>query len=139
MDHAAYFFVAEAENTLSDADYKPTMQAVAAWKHKWDNSRRPPYLHFRRFHSGIQIYDGRDNPHHPSTYFYPKPVSDVYLFCSDRPRTAASIVNMLGKTPEVGLDERSVHGTLERFVERGLMVTEDGRYLSLALPHYYRL
>ncbi len=139
MDHAAYFFVAEVENTLSDTDYKPTMQAVAAWKHKWDNSRRPPHLHFRRFHSGIHIYDGRDNPHHPPTYFYPKPVSDVYLLCSDRPRTAASIVNMLGKTPEVGLDERSVQGTLERFVESGLMVTEDGSFLSLALPHYYRL
>lgn len=46
---------------------------------------------------------------------------------------------MLGKTPEVSLDERSVQGALERFVERGLMVTEDGSFLSLALPHYYRL
>ncbi len=139
LDDAAYFFMAESERTLSDIDFKPTIQAVTAWKHKWDNRQKPPYLHFLKFHSGIRIYDGRDDPRHPSIHFFKKPISDIYLYCSDRPRTLSYVVKMLEEAHEATLDEGRAQRTLERFVESGLMITEDGSYLSLAIPQYYCL
>lgn len=139
LDKAAYFFVAESDRTLSDSDYEPTMREVAAWRDKWESQQRRPYLYYLKYHPGIQIYDGRENPYRPHVYFYAKPVSDIYLCCSEGPRSVESIVEMLGKTSGSGLGEESVQRALESFVESGLMIAEDGSYLSLALPKYNRL
>jgi ribosomal peptide maturation radical SAM protein 1 len=138
LDHAAYFFIADSDKTLSDTAYQSTRQAVAAWKDKWEDRQRRPYLYFLKYHPGIQIYDGRENPSRPEVYFYAKPLSDIYMLCSDGPCAVSSIVDRLSETSGSTIGDEGVQHALERFVESGLMITEDGSYLSLALPKYYR-
>src|SRR5207247_8435024 len=107
--------------------------AVAAWQTRW-RADRPPTLAYRRTLDSLLIDDDRA-PERPASYVVRGPLAWLYEFCSDTMRTVAHAVEHLQPNgPPLAEDE--VRAALEEFCRASLMVTEDGRYLSLALPAY---
>ena len=58
----------------------------------------------------------------------------VYEACGDTYRTAGAIADELNRTHGAGCDADTIASVVARFCDEDLMIDEDGRYLSLALP-----
>lgn len=128
LNRAAYFFDYELEGTLTEEHFGATHAAVSRWQSAWGTAPRPT-LTYRSAGSYLQIEDLRD-PSAPGTYVFEGRLAEVYLACSDQPRTPAALraeLNFPGPIEE--LDE-----ALEGFCVRGLMMRDGDRVLSLALP-----
>ncbi len=134
LHDAAYFFQSDPTQTLTDDVYAPTQRAVERWQEMWRQPKRP-YLLVTKTHPGIRVIDGRSNQQDPTTRFYKEPLSHVYLYCSDRPRGMRSILEFASEKRLESSDiEGDVQDVLQTWVRDGVMIEEDGRYLSLALP-----
>jgi hypothetical protein len=109
----------------------PTVDLVRCWKDIW-NSESPPTLSYRRIKDAVLIDDDRGSDMR-GTHIFHGPMATIYEFCSPTMRTVPSVAQMLHERgEEYGEDE--LRWALGEFCNRGLMVSEDGRYLSLALP-----
>jgi ribosomal peptide maturation radical SAM protein 1 len=123
LPRISYFFDQEMTNIAGEPSYMATFAAVDNWRAKW-NQPNKPYLTYRKAWSTIFIIDGRQRD--ARTFRYHDQEAALYEYCSDA-RTPRDIASNFG--PAAWVEE-----TLQRFVEKDLMLFLDGRYLSLALP-----
>ncbi len=135
LARTSYFFHGNAPDTVSDEYMDATRVEVDKWRTKW-SADQPPYLTFVKTHGGIHISDGRDNPSSPLVISYRSPADLIYQYCSDQPRALEGVSQFLQETHEIVTDRPDLESILDRFVARGFMLSEDGLYLSLALPAY---
>jgi hypothetical protein len=128
IERVAYFFEYAPEEALPDSAYAPLRKAVAEWTEAWQ-SKPPPILSYRSSPGFLQIYDHR-HPGREGTYTFHDTLADIYLVCSDRPRTAAAVHS------ELRLDRpvKAVEDAFAQFQERGLMFLDDNLALALAIP-----
>jgi ribosomal peptide maturation radical SAM protein 1 len=127
LEKAAYFFDYVMDETLPDQAHAATQAWVSEWQCR-HVSTWPATLTYRRIEGEVTIDDSRD-PFRPETHCFDGVLADSYELCSETMRTPAQVVAQLGDE-----DEQSVRVALETLCTRGFMVTEDDRYLSLALP-----
>jgi ribosomal peptide maturation radical SAM protein 1 len=127
----AYFF----EYTMGDVvpqeqlvDFKRAMQQ---WTDSWGGPKRP-VLVYQRTPDWIQVVDRR-NPEAPEVHAFHGLEAAVYDLCSDTEHSAPKVARMLLEAGN-DVDSRAVEQALARFCDVGLMIEEEGRYLSLALP-----
>lgn len=139
LEEAAYYLSYKARDVITDEQFEPVRQEVKKWQDEWNSRETPPYLGYMKLLAGIRIIDGRTDAENPKTYFYRKPMSDIYLFCSDMPKSFASISKMLADNLGYLPERKDVLALLDRFKERGFMASEGDVYLSLAMPYYYEL
>lgn len=101
--------------------------AIKRWQH--DFSWTKPALRYRRGPGFMTIVDERvDFP--AAHYRLEQATAEVYLACKEGTSPAAVVRKLgLGKPTE-----SDVRAKLVELTERGLMVEEDGIYLSLAIP-----
>jgi len=79
----------------------------------------------------MEIIDHRGEQ--PPTYWLYEAGAAVYEFCSETDRTVeAAWRNLRDQTGRGELEE--VETALKRFCDLGIMIQEDGHYLSLAQP-----
>ena len=128
LDRVAYFFEYELQDALPDAAYEALWRAVQAWSAGWESGPRP-VLRYRSAPGYLQIYDGRRRGHEGTYTFHGAP-AEIYLACSERPRTARAVRDTL----KLDLPLAAVEKILDEFAERGLMLLDDSLALSLALP-----
>jgi hypothetical protein len=80
----------------------------------------------------VQILDNRN----PSAergvraYYLRRPLGTLYEACSDEPIRVSRLMEKLN----LDIPEEDIREALDKFCERGLMIKEGDRYLSLALP-----
>jgi ribosomal peptide maturation radical SAM protein 1 len=128
LERVAYFFEYELTDALPETAYDGLRQAVAAWSAAWASGRRPT-LTYRSTPGFLQIYDGR-HPDREGTYTFRDTLADIYLACSDRPRTAAAVRDKL----QLDLPVAAVEEVLGEFQQRGLMFLDGSLAVALALP-----
>jgi ribosomal peptide maturation radical SAM protein 1 len=133
LDTIAYFFEFEMNDTVDGAVHAETAALVKAWQERWVWVQ-PPALVYRRTLDSLLIDDGR-GPERQRLSLFQGPLALLYEFCSDTMRTGRQAVEHLAASGSPA-SEHEVGEALAEFCRLGLMVSEDDRYLSLALPAY---
>src|SRR5262249_53992409 len=119
--------------TLPEEVHKATFDWTEEWYRRW-SSDRPDRLVYRRTPDAVLIEDSR-GPGPQKRYVAPGPWAEVYEFCSDTMRTAEQAAKHVRTGPSgLWTSDFPVAAALEEFCRLGLMLTEDGQYLSIALP-----
>jgi ribosomal peptide maturation radical SAM protein 1 len=133
LEKIAYFFDYSMGETTPEEVHQPTQELVARWRQRWDSEQRPGLV-YRRMPDAVLIYDHRGSgPGQLHTCRGPWAV--VYELCGESMRTARQVAEHLHSGPAgLALSETLVTAGLEDLCAKGLMLGEDGQYLSLALP-----
>jgi hypothetical protein len=127
LDRLAYFFDYELAQTLPETAYEELAQASREWRERWEHGP-PPHLEYRWTPGLLQIHDNRRE--RSGTHTIEGIAADLYVACSDRPRTATAVHRTL--KPPITVDQ--VQETLAEFTRLGLMLLDEDRALALALP-----
>jgi len=131
LERIAYFFDYEMGDTVSEACRAELSQQVDDWKAAWMRPRKPELV-YQRAPDWIQILDRRDGE--LLTHSFDGFEAAIYEFCGETDRTETQVREELELSHSVTAQPTAIRATLEKFCALGLMLTEDGRYLSLALP-----
>ena len=132
-DKIAYFFDYEMEDTLPPSAHEATHRWIAEWRARWESKQRNT-LSYRRAPDAVFVDDGRHDVRGVRTYVFEGHAGRVYEYCSDTMRTTGQIVQQLSHEDGRDFSEKEVSRALAEFCDAGLMVHDNGRYLSLALP-----
>jgi ribosomal peptide maturation radical SAM protein 1 len=130
LDKIAYFF----DYQIDDVVIPPVELArrVDAWQKLWRGPATPTLV-YQRAPDWLQIIDRRD-PSTPGAAAFRGHEAAIYETCGDAERTAAQVRDALASSGEHDVTIDQVDDALARFCDLGLMIEEDGRHLSLALP-----
>jgi len=132
-DRIAYFFDCDAPGALPDEVHAPVREYARRWKAVWSGGVRRPYLVYLRGAGRLTVLDGRGDPTRPEPHVFDEAVAVAYEACGPTAHGVAQVLEAL-RGRGIDADAGEVRRTLEGLVARGLMLEEDGRYLSLALP-----
>lgn len=133
LEKVAYFFDYDMGDTVPAAVHGATRSLVREWQQCWGSDKRHS-LTYRRTSAGVLI-DYNWGPERQGTYSLFGAPAPIYEFCVETMHTADQVVQHLRNSPE-GYDYpvEEVREALDEFCRARLMVAEDGRYLSLAIP-----
>jgi ribosomal peptide maturation radical SAM protein 1 len=130
LKEVAYFFDYEMEETIPVEQHQGLFALIKDWKGSWEKTPRP-FLRYRRGPDWIEVLDHREEP--SRKYWLYGTEATVYEFCGETDRTAtAALQNLRQETGRGELEE--VEAALKKCCDLGIMIEEDGHYLSLALP-----
>lgn len=136
LEKIAYFFDYQMKNTTPDEIHKDTKDWVHRWKAKWAKGSFD-LLTFWIEKEELLINDSRSllrtEGHNTGMHQFPAPAGAIYEFCTDTYRSFNQILSELEKH-HLDADEENVTSSLKALCSSGFMVSEDGKYLGLALP-----
>jgi len=131
LDKIAYFFDYQMDATISESELGDLRQVIDGWLAGWQ--RRPrPSLTYRRTPDWIQILDRRGEKAQASAF--EGVAAAAYEHCGETDRTADAVRAHLENERGEKLTVDEVRRLLHDFCDRGLMLEEKDRFLSLALP-----
>jgi ribosomal peptide maturation radical SAM protein 1 len=131
IEEIAYFFEYQLAEPLPEEIYQELRQAVLDWQDSW--SRLPlPRLSYERLPDWIEIVDRRGAE--AVSHCFEGPAAEMYEFCGTTDRSAAQVAEQLVRQGFTGLAAEDVREALEGFCDRGLMLRDGDRYLSIAQP-----
>jgi len=116
-------FECDWENTLPESAHAETRAWVRQWQERWKSGRWPA-LFYRRMGDGLTVEDYRDGCE-ARQYTLPATHALIYEYCSEAIRAESQVRELAGW---------SAGDILAELCELGLMLGEEGRYLSLAIP-----
>jgi ribosomal peptide maturation radical SAM protein 1 len=132
LDHSriAYFFDFAASDVASPRSHDLMASAVEGWRQRWA-SRDQPVLFYERLPGRLRIVDTRTS--RPRKLVLHEWQGDAYEECGDTARSCKRIhQTLLDRGFDLSLAE--VTAFLDECCHSGVMVSEDDKYLSLALP-----
>ena len=132
LDHSriAYFFDYEAEQLSSREARAELDVAVDAWRARWATGN-PPTLFYQRLPGSLSIIDGRGGT--PRRAVLDGWQADAYEACGDTARSFKRVhQQLLDGGRKLSLEH--VESFLDECCRAGLMVSEEDKYLSLAIP-----
>jgi ribosomal peptide maturation radical SAM protein 1 len=133
LDKAAYFFDYEMGETVPDDVHRKTQDWISEWQRLWTSDERHT-LTYRRTPDCLWIdyYWGHDRR---GTYSLSGPLALIYEFCVETMHTVEQVVTLLRSSPdEHGCSADEVRDAMDGFCRARLMLSEEGKYLSLAIP-----
>jgi ribosomal peptide maturation radical SAM protein 1 len=129
LDEVAYFFHYEMDGVLPEESHRELRESVGRWQESWQQRPRPALV-YQRAPDWIQFIDRRSEP---TSCAFGRREARIYDLCGETERTVEGICRHLQETDTPAtIDE--AQAALDEFCRRGLMIAEDGRFLSLALP-----
>lgn len=131
LQKIAYFFDCELDDTVADVAHTQTRNLVADWQDRWHGESRPQLV-YRRTGDALFVDDTRSTEL-AGTHRFTGPVAMAYDHCGETMRTVQQVSEHIANAG-CRFDQAEVRSILDAFCDRGLMVEEDGCYLSLALP-----
>lgn len=132
LTKVAYWFEYQMEGTVSDEIIQTIKEQVKVWQERWRGPRRPE-LFYLRAPGRLQVVDARGESA-PVVYELTGDTMDAFEFCMDKPHNLRTIAAHLDRSDERTPDELRARGALRFLVERGIVLEEEGYYLSIALP-----
>ena len=129
LEELAYFFDFELKDTLQPELLVGLTEAALAWKERWAAGKPRPRMTFFRSEDFLQIDDARDVDS-IATHTFEGPLALLYHALSDSPQSVPQLIRKLG----LDYAPETVSEALDEFCQRGLMLEDQGLYLSLALP-----
>ena len=133
MERIAYFFEYDAPDTCPPVVHAPLHEYIRWWQEAV-RSPRPPFLVYQYIFGRLAIIDGRRQTDQPLVHTFDGPAALAYEFCSRTYHGAPQVLAHLRGEHGVAIDLAAVQRDLDNFAALGLMMEEDGHYLSLALP-----
>lgn len=131
-DRIAYFFAYDAPTALPMSAHEDLERHVEDWQQRW-RSPDPPFLVYQRGAGRLTVTDGREQgPARVLTYG--ELAARVYECCTPTAHSVPAIARTLRDTDEMTVAPEAIQETIDSFTADGLMLEEDGSYLSLALP-----
>jgi hypothetical protein len=132
LEKIAYFFDYDMGETLPDSAHKVCRDFVAEWQKAW-SSGHPCTLFYRRTSDGLML--DYSSPERSGSYDFSGALALIYEYCVETMRTPRQVVEHLGLTsPDCAFAEDEIRDVLDEFCNGRLMVAEDNKYLSLAVP-----
>ncbi|WP_406221888.1 RiPP maturation radical SAM C-methyltransferase [Streptomyces decoyicus] len=131
LDHEkiAYFFDYEASGTCSHETVATLNAAVSVWQKRFSEAR--PSLVYQRLPGKLTLIDRRTDQ--PKRAVLAGWKAEAYESCGDAPRGAAAVSRQLAAR-DISVSEDEVAAFLAQCCRAGVMVSDDGKYLGLALP-----
>ncbi|MGW7252284.1 RiPP maturation radical SAM C-methyltransferase [Streptomyces decoyicus] len=131
LDHEkiAYFFDYEASGTCSHETVATLNAAVSVWQKRFSEAR--PSLVYQRLPGKLTLIDRRTDQ--PKRAVLTGWKAEAYESCGDAPRGAAAVSRQLAAA-DMSVSEDEVAAFLGQCCRAGVMVSDDGKYLGLALP-----
>ncbi len=129
LEKIAYFFDYTMENTVTDEVHEETRRWVEKWQQCW--STEPDTLSYRRTQDALFVDDNRGERR--GTYAFYGPMALIYEYCSETMRGATQVLHYL-ELIGYHYSKDEVVDALKKFCRSGLMVSENNKYLALALP-----
>ncbi|WP_406205179.1 RiPP maturation radical SAM C-methyltransferase [Streptomyces decoyicus] len=131
LDHEkiAYFFDYEASGTCSHETVATLNAAVSQWQKRFSEAR--PSLVYQRLPGKLTLIDRRTDQ--PKRAVLAGWKAEAYESCGDAPRGAAAVSRQLAAR-DISVSEDEVAAFLAQCCRAGVMVSDDGKYLGLALP-----
>jgi ribosomal peptide maturation radical SAM protein 1 len=133
LEKVAYFFDYQMGQTAPAEAHAETCALVKEWQRRWEE-KTPDTLVYRRTLDALLIEENR-GPGRRFSYVFDGPWALMYEYCGETMRTIANVVEYLQTAlgwPRFNAED--VRAALEEFCRLGLMLSEEGKYLSLALP-----
>lgn len=131
LDRIAYFFDYRADGIASPDVCDRLEKAVGQWRTRWV-AESPPILSYRRGPGWIAIQDTRGKA--PRRFTITGWRAATYEHCGDKARNVPRLRELLQSSGVTGVTDSAITGFLVTCLKERLMVSEKGRYLSLALP-----
>lgn len=132
LERIAYFFEHDTPGLPPAEAYAPLQEAGQQWRDAWQSGPRP-FLDYAWDGDVLTVRDGR-RPGAPREHAFAGAAAPAYELCGDTDHRLSRVLAHL-REQGFAVDAATVQGILDRFVGLGLMLEEDGRYLSLALPY----
>jgi ribosomal peptide maturation radical SAM protein 1 len=133
LDKAAYFFDYVMGDTVPAETHLPTGDFLNEWQESWDSDERHA-LTYRRTSDGLLI-DYKWGADKQGTYSLFGPLALIYEFCVETTHTVDQVVRHLQNSiGDSKFSAAEVQDVTDEFCSANLMLSEDGKYLSLALP-----
>jgi ribosomal peptide maturation radical SAM protein 1 len=134
LDDLAYYFDYEMGDTVDEELLQETAALLKDWRSRWADGATSDSLLFARTPAMLTITDARGRKT-PLVYDIHGPMAHVYESCVETHRSVAEVTDVLDdEFPKSAFTETEVRRALEKYRNAGLMVSEDNRYFSLALP-----
>lgn len=132
LEKIAYFFAYKMADSAG-REHPDIAKWITEWQRRWYSPVQDSLV-YRLIPDGLLIDDDRGEERR-GTYFFDGALADIYLFCSDKIRSATQVAAHLGAQEDSSRhDLLEVRTALDRFCDIGLMVSEEDKYFSLALP-----
>jgi ribosomal peptide maturation radical SAM protein 1 len=131
----AYFFDCDVEGTAGEDAHAAVAAELREWRRRWESG--PPVLRYERGPTWIEILDTRAAPRRVRIRGWR---AAAYEYCGETARTPRRVAEFLaaGAAGAAGPGEAPGEDKVGRFLaecaQDRLAATEDGRYLSLAIP-----
>jgi ribosomal peptide maturation radical SAM protein 1 len=130
LKEVAYFFDYKMGATIPVECHEELFSLVEEWRASWKKSPHP-ILKYRRGPDWIEIIDRREEQ--PRNHWLYGAEASIYESCCETDRTLDAVCRSLRS--ETGSGEmKDVEAAVQKFCELGIMIAEDGHYLSLAQP-----
>lgn len=128
----AYVFDYKMGETISDEQMLPVKRQIEAWRARWEQTP-PPALFYTKGLNRIQVCDARhEGP--PRLHPLAGQLAAIFEICQEKPRSLATICASLANPGAPDPDPSQVLHGLKRLLDLGILLEEDGQYLSIALP-----
>ncbi len=133
LDRAAYFFDYDMGDTLGAGAYAEVETLVTQWQKSWQSDHRHS-LTYRRTADGVLV-DYNWGPQRQGTYTLYGALGLIYESCIETMHPVDHVVRCLRESPEAyEFSHEEVGEAMDEFCRGRLMCSEDGKYLSLAIP-----
>jgi ribosomal peptide maturation radical SAM protein 1 len=133
LEKLAYFFDYEMGATVPAGSHEATRSFVSQWRADWNSDKRHS-LTYRRT-SDVLLLDYNWGPERQSTYNISGALAIIYESCVETMHSVGHVVNCLRNSREgYELSPDEVREAMDELCHRRLMLSEDGKYLSLAIP-----
>lgn len=133
----AYDFEYETGNRIDPNLIHELRQTVQEWKRR-HQSEDLPYLIFMRSFDFVTVYDTR-SADSPAKTRYDAPGAWVISFCGESPKTFEQIRNCVEEKGGERFSGESVKEAILELERKQILYSENGKYLTLALPHNAQL
>jgi len=133
LDKLAYFFDYEMGATVPDSSFDSTFAFISQWRKEWNSDQRHS-LSYRRTADGL-LLDYCRGQERNGTYSLSGPLALIYESCVETMHTPKQVVEHLQQSPDsYNCEEDEVRDAMDEFCKARLMISEDNKYFSLAIP-----
>ena len=130
LKEVAYFFDYEMADTVPVEQHNALFTLLQEWREAWARTPKP-FLKYQRGPAWIEIIDGRGE--RPRSQWLYGAEASIYEFCGETDRTVDTVMKNLN-SEGLTIEEQEVQAALNKFCDMGIMLEENGHYLSLAQP-----
>lgn len=130
MERVAYYFDADWKDTLEDNAYVELVDATHNWIQQWSERDRLPRLVMHPCGTGLEIEDTRTQGNELRVL---DAEQSILYKAIDAPTKPQKVKRTLEDTAFACLTVQQIEAHLDRFVDAGLALTENGAYLAIAV------